>query len=562
LDKHPENGWLKSAWLTIMHRLKQFTQLWSLQTLTDLPDRLRNIWQQLIGSYWFIPTACVVLGILLAPVLVTIDEHFDRETVREITFAFTGDDDAARAIMTTIAGAVLGVAGTTFSITIAVLSMASSQFGPRLLRNFLTDTPNQFVLGAFIGTFSYSLLVLKAIHKYDVGFGVPQLAVTFAIIMAIICALLLVYFVQHMVHAIQASHVIQGASNEAIKNIHYWYKDRCDIEHQRDVKHHDVEQFHTWPATPIYPPCSGYLQQIYLESLITLTQDYGGVVHMNANLGDFVTDRNIIGYFYKRPADHSDNRYQTNTPNLAIVPRAPDGLFWQRFAGCIRIEQRLSHPNDIAYSLGQMTEIAVRALSPGINDPKTAVNCVQSLTACLSIMMRRQPPSPYHFYTSSPDNSTSNQSTSNQLTSKQPAPDKTNSDNSNIESINNKPRVAILAVVTHTPKISDFIDASLGEIRRYATADLMVLKALCQALVDLNYAKVNNAQQQTLLHELTLIECAGQDNLSYQELVDDLSAMCQQAKQFILNKDAQHQYFAYVPKFDAHIRQTLQAQSR
>ena len=542
MDKHPKNGWLKSAWITIMHRLKQLTQLWSLQKLTDLPDRLRNLWQQLIGSYWFIPTACVVVGILLAPLLVTIDEHFDRETVREITFAFTGDDDAARAIMTTIAGAVLGVAGTTFSITIAVLSMASSQFGPRLLRNFLTDTPNQFVLGAFIGTFSYSLLVLKAIHKYDVGFGVPQLAVTFAIIMAIICALLLVYFVQHMVHAIQASHVIQGASNEAIKNIHYWYKDRCDIEHQRDVEHHDIEQFHTWPATPIYPPSSGYIQQIYLESLITLTQDYGGMVHINANLGDFVTDRNIIGYFYKRPAAHSDNRHQTNTPKLAIVPRAPDGLFWQRFASCIRIEQRLSHSNDIAYSLGQMTEIAVRALSPGINDPKTAVNCVQSLTTCLSIMMRRQPPSPYRFYI--------------------PSPDKSNSDNSSVESVNNKPRVAILAVVTHTPKISDFIDASLGEIRHYATADLMVLKALCQAMVDLNYAKVNKAQQQTLLHELTLIERAGQENLSYQELVDDLIAMCQQAKQFILDEDAQHRYFAYISKFDATIHQALKLQAR
>lgn len=557
MDKHPKNGWLKSAWLTIMHRLKQLAQLWSLQTLTDLPDRLRNLWQQLIGSYWFIPTACVVVGILLAPLLVTIDEHFDRETVREITFAFTGDDDAARAIMTTIAGAVLGVAGTTFSITIAVLSMASSQFGPRLLRNFLTDTPNQFVLGAFIGTFSYSLLVLKAIHKYDVGFGVPQLAVTFAIIMAIICALLLVYFVQHMVHAIQASHVIQGASNEAIKNIHYWYKDRCDIEHQRDVEHHDIEQFHTWPATPIYSPSSGYIQQIYFESLITLTQDYAGVVQIKANLGDFVTDRNIIGYFYKRPAAHSDNRHQTNTPKLAIVPRAPDGLFWQRFASCIRIEQRLSHSNDIAYSLGQMTEIAVRALSPGINDPKTAVNCVQSLTACLSIMMRRQPPSPYHFYLPSPDKSTLNQSRSHQ-----PTPDQASSNNSNIESVSNKPRVAILAVVTHTPKISDFIDTSLGEIRRYATADLMVLKALCQALVDLNYAKVNNAQQQTILHELTLIEHAGQDNLSYQELVDDLIAMCQQAKQFILEKDAQHQYLTYSSKFDAHIHQALQTQSR
>ena len=547
MDKHPKNGWLKSLLLTLMHRLKQFAQLWSLQTLLDLPDRLKNLWQRLIGSYWFIPSACVLAGILLAPILVTIDEHFDRETVRELSFAFTGDDEAARAIMTTIAGAVLGVAGTTFSITIAVLSMASSQFGPRLLRNFLTDTPNQFVLGAFIGTFSYSLLVLKAIHKYDVAFGVPQLAVTFGIIMAIICALLLVYFVQHMVHAIQASHVIEGASNEAIKNIHYWYKDRCDINHQRNVVHQDIEQFHTWSATPIYAPSSGYLQQIYLKSLVTLSQDYAGVVQIKANLGDFVTDRNIIGYFYQRPANHPDSRQQTNTPKLAIVPRPPDSLFWQRFAGCIRIEQRLSHSNDIAYSLGQMTEIAVRALSPGINDPKTAVNCVQSLTSCLSIMMRRQPPSPYHFYIKNPDKS---------------MPDKTTSDNSIIEKVNHQPRDAILAVVTHTPKISDFIDTSLGEIRRYATADLMVLKALCQAMVDLNYAKVNNAQQQTLLHELTLIERAGQDNLSYQALVDDLSAMCAQAKQFILSDNDQHQYFAYVAKFDAHIHQALQTQSR
>lgn len=531
----------KSLWIRSIDiskkRLKQFTELWSLQTLTDLPDRLRNLWQQLIDSYWFIPTACVIAGIVLAPLLVTIDQHFDRETVRELSFAFTGDDDAARAIMTAIAGAVLGVAGTTFSITIAVLSMASSQFGPRLLRNFLTDTPNQFVLGAFIGTFSYSLLVLKSIHQYDVSFGVPQLAVTFAIIMAIICALLLVYFVQHMVHAIQASHVIQNASNDAINNIHYWYSDHCDIQHQRDVEHHDIEQFHTWPATPILPPRSGYVQQIYLESLITLTQDYGGVVQIHSNLGDYVTDKNVIGYFYQRPIDHPNNQQKTTTPQLAVLPSKPDGLFWQRFAGCIRIEQRLAHSNDIAYSLGQMTEIAVRALSPGINDPKTAVNCIQSLTSCLSIMMRRQPPSPYHFYTRT-------QATDESHTTDQ------------------QQRIAILAMVTHTPTIADFINTSLGEIRRYAAADLMVLKALCQAMVDLNYASVNSAQQQTLLHEITLVERAGTENLNYQELVDDLIAMCQQAKHFILQDDAQHQYFHYVSEFNIHIHQALQTQSK
>lgn len=543
MDKHPENGFFKRLLLFSVQRMKAFSQLWSLQTLADLPDRLRNLWQELIGSYWFIPTACVIAGILLAPVLVTIDQHFDRETVREISFAFTGDDDAARAIMTAIAGAVLGVAGTTFSITIAVLSMASSQFGPRLLRNFLTDTPNQFVLGAFIGTFSYSLLVLKSIHKYDVSFGVPQLAVTFGIIMAIICALLLVYFVQHMVHAIQASHVIQNASNDAINNIYSWYSDRCDIQHQRDAEHHDVEQFHQWQATPIYPPQSGYLQHIYLESLITLTQEYGGVVHLQSNLGDYVTDKNVIGHFYQRPTDHPNNRQKTATPQLAVVPRAPDGMFWQRFAGCIRIEQRLAHSNDIAYSLGQMTEIAVRALSPGINDPKTAVNCVQSLTSCLSIMMRRQPPSPYHFYVPA------------EHRDKPPY-------TARPKQVVVQQRVAILTVVTYTPKISEFINTSLGEIRRYAAADAMVLKALCQAMVNLNYACINQAQQQTLLHELQLIERAGEENLSYQELIDDLSAMCQQAKAFIIDKNSQHQHFHYVSDFAASIRQSLQAHTK
>lgn len=531
----------KSLWMRFFDRVqnipRSFIQLWSLQTLTDLPDRLRNLWQQLIGSYWFIPTACVLVGLLLAPLLLTIDQYFDREAVRKITFAFTGNDDAARAIMTSIAGAVLGVAGTTFSITIAVLSMASSQFGPRLLRNFLTDTPNQFVLGAFIGTFSYSLLVLKSIHKYDVDFGVPQLAVTFAIIMAIICALLLVYFVQHMVHAIQASHVIQGASNEAIKNIHYWYSDHCEIQHQRDIDSHDLKTFHTWSATPIYPSSSGYVQQIYLESLITLTQEYGGVVQIQVNTGDYVTNQNVIGYFYQRPVDHPSNQQITDLPHLAVLPRAPDGEFWQRFSGCIRLEQRVSHSNDISYSLSQMTEIAVRALSPGINDPKTAVNCVQSLTSCLSIMMRRQPPTSYHFHVPTQENETS-------------------------ETIDQAPRAAILAVVTYIPTILDFINISLGEIRRYAATDLMVLKSLCQAMVNLNYSCVNHAQQQTLLHELELIKRAGEENLSYQELVDDLIDMCQQAEQFILDKNAQHKHFHYASEFAAHVRQSLQTQSR
>ena len=533
---HSKDNLSASIFASLIAWLKDFRQRWSFKNLTNLPDRLKNIWQRLLGSYWFIPTACIVLGLLLAPLLLSIDQHFDRETVKDISFAFTGDADAARAIMTAIAGAVLGVAGTTFSITIAVLSMASSQFGPRLLRNFLTDTPNQFVLGIFLGTFSYSLLVLKAIHKFDVGFGVPQLAVTFAIALAVICALLLVYFVQHMVHAIQASHVIQDASTDAINNINYWYSATCDLQHQQNMTAKDIDRYQQWPMTPLYAPASGYLGQLYVETLIALASDYGGVIQLHTNLGNFVTDANVIGHFYQRPADHASLLQKTKTSNLALLPRRPDGLFWQRFAAGLAIDARLSHSNDIAYSLGQMTEIALRALSPGINDPKTAVNCVQSLTTCLSIMLRRQPPSPYHFYIPPHDSDTDDIAV-------------------------NQPLPAILALITKTPKISDFIDTSLGEIRRYATADLMVLKALCQAITDLNYARVNSAQRQTLLHELTLIERAGQQNLAYSELTADLQAMCLQARAFIHDDNAKHLHFEYVSEFNAHIRKALETQA-
>lgn len=536
MNKNSEQDPLHHPSAAISQQLTSFASLWSRKSLTNLPDRLRNIWERLLGSYWFVPSTCVLIGILLAPLLIAMDQHFDREAVRDIGFAFTGDDDAARAIMTAIAGAVLGVAGTTFSITIAVLSMASSQFGPRLLRNFLTDTSNQLVLGAFIGTFSYSLLVLKSIHKFDVSFGVPQLAVTFAIAMAIVCALLLVYFVQHMVHAIQASHVIQGASNDALENIGYWYSDNCNIKHQRDATCDSIDAYLNWPASPIEAPQSGYLRQIHIESLTLLAKDYGGVIHVHTNLGDFVTDKNVIGYFYQRPVTDTSHLNKTKTSNLVLLPRKPDSEFWQRLATNIQLDRRLSHSNDIAYSLGQMTEIAVRALSPGINDPRTAVNCVQSLTVCLSKMLRRQPPSPYHFY--------------------EPPHDK---DATDIEI--NQSDESVLAVVTRAPKISDFIDRSLGEIRRYATTDLMVLKALCQAMTDLNYARVNSAQRQTLLHELGLIERAGLNNLAYDELVVDLQAMCQQARQFIHDDYAKHRHFSYASRFDSHIRKALETQS-
>lgn len=491
----------------------------SYDRLTSIPEKVQNLWHILIGSYWFIPTSFVLLGIFLAPTLVYIDHQFKSETLNNLSFIFIGGADAARSITSAVAGAVLGVAGTTFSITIAVLSMASSQFGPRLLRNFLSDTSNQLVLGVFIGTFTYSLLVLKSIRNSDTALGVPQLSVTLSIILAIVCALLLVYFIQHTVQSIQASYVIRNASLTAVSTIQHWFSDQCPLN-QPDA--YESKLMDTWKRTPITPSSHGYIKQFYLDDLIHLAYDYGGVIELKVSLGDFVTDGNVIGYFYHRP-NHDTFAKRALSVDTQSYPYL-DGEFFNRLASAIIIGAKAVYSKDIGYSLGQLTEIAVRALSPGTNDPKTAINCIQALTICFSEMLRRQPPSPYHFYEPA------------HLDSPEYDDDKVNKSHQYVAP-------AVLALITSPPSLTDFLESSLGQVRRYAISDLSVLKALCQSLADLSMSTITDEQRNILLHQLEYVKNAGVENLAYNELIDDLVQTTEAVKTFITKPPHQREVF-------------------
>jgi uncharacterized membrane protein len=116
---------------------------------------IRTIWDRLRSSYWFVPSVMAAASAALAFLMVSLDEHYRDDALRQQGWIYSGGPEGARAVLSTIAGSIITVAGTTFSITIAVLSLASAQFGPRLLRNFMRDTGNQVVLGAFTSTFLY-----------------------------------------------------------------------------------------------------------------------------------------------------------------------------------------------------------------------------------------------------------------------------------------------------------------------------------------------------------------------------------------------------------------------
>ena len=126
--------------------------------------RLSSLWDHLQTSFWFLPASMATLATASSFVLVQFDAWLGVEVVRDFGWLYTFGPEGARAVLSTIASSMITVAGLTFSITMLTLQLASSQFGPRLLRNFMSDRGNQLVLGTFIATFVYCLLVLRTVR--------------------------------------------------------------------------------------------------------------------------------------------------------------------------------------------------------------------------------------------------------------------------------------------------------------------------------------------------------------------------------------------------------------
>jgi uncharacterized membrane protein len=169
---------------------------------------------QLRSSYWFVPSVMALLSIGVALGMIVVDQSVGEDGIQGYWWIYAGGPDGARAVLATVAGSIISVAGVTFSIKIAALTLASQQFGPRLLRNFMADRGNQFVLGTFIATFLYCLLVLRTVRSWEDAEFVPHLSVTLGVLLAVASLGVLIYFIHHIAASIQASNVIARVSGE------------------------------------------------------------------------------------------------------------------------------------------------------------------------------------------------------------------------------------------------------------------------------------------------------------------------------------------------------------
>jgi uncharacterized membrane protein len=317
-----------------------------------LTARLRKLINDLSDTFWLLPGVMVLAGVLIALGLVQFDRSGIVPQWLLAGWLYDGGATGARTLLGAVASSTIGVAGTVFSITIAALSLAAGQMGPRLLRNFTRDRGNQITLGAFLGTFSYALVVLRSVRTQDEGAFVPHLSLSVGIILAFVCVGTLVYFVGHMAGRINVDTVIELVSEEVRSAIR-----RLTTEKRQP----DPPPLSFWrEATPVTDVRRGYLQQLDGDGLADWAAEHGTAIRLLVRPGDYVFAGAPIAVMTP-PAEGADGAIRNAT---ALGPH------------------RVSSA-DLEFAVRQLVEVAVRALSPGINDPHTAISALDRLGAAL-----------------------------------------------------------------------------------------------------------------------------------------------------------------------------------
>jgi uncharacterized membrane protein len=261
-----------------------------------MKTKLGKIWESLHNSFWFVPLLMVLSAIALAYIMLSLD-HGDKDWLQGLPLTYSRGPEGAREVLSTVAGSMVSVATTAFSIVIVALQLASGQFGPRLIGNFMRDTGNQIVLGTFISTFVYCLLILRTVNSIDDDEFVPHLSVAFSIVLAIFGVAVLIYFLHHVATSIQAQQVIANVGTELSETIERLFPQkvgRSTAKDKQEIKNTDIPDNFEEEASSIRSDKSGYIQAIDNEELIEIAAKFDVIVRLNYRPGDYVVQGNNL----------------------------------------------------------------------------------------------------------------------------------------------------------------------------------------------------------------------------------------------------------------------------
>ena len=344
-----------------------------------MSPRVRLLWSSLRSSFWFIPSLMTSAAAALSFGAAWIDDRYE-PNLAGYWWLFAGGAEGARATLMTIAGSMITVAGVAFSIMVVALTLASQQYGPRLLRGFMRDTANQVVLGTFIATFVYSLLILRTVRGADEGPLVPHVSVVGAVLLAIASVGVLIFFLHHAAISMRSANVIAVAGRELDAAAGRMFPQ--GIGYPRESAGDDGQPDEAplpggfdEDAAPVTSNDFGYLQSIDGAGLIQLATSRDLVLRIGVRPGHYVLRSSPLLHAW--PAERIDDQVAAEINRAFIL-------------GSERTAEQ-----DVEFAIEELVEVAVRALSPGVNDPFTAIRCIDRLTASLESLAARPATTPF-----------------------------------------------------------------------------------------------------------------------------------------------------------------------
>lgn len=336
--------------------------------------RIHTLWEKLHTSFWFIPSIVVASAVALSVLTLNFDRRADQAAINALPLVFHDGVEGARSLLSSVAASMITVTGVVFSVTMVAFTLASSQFTPRLLRNFMRDLGNQVVLGIFIGTFSFCLCILRVVGG-PTGDFIPRISITCAFLLTAISIGALVFFIHHAASLIQAQAIIAAIGRELDRALQPLYP--SDIGKSGPNAHGELPTDFETRAAAVRSKRSDYVEAVDGDGLLALAEKHGLVIELAHRPGDFAVTEEVIA-----------RAYPPEKITREICDDIADGFVF----GPERTQTQ-----DPEFVLNELVEIATRALSPGINDPATAVLCVDRLGAALATVAARPIPSSHRY---------------------------------------------------------------------------------------------------------------------------------------------------------------------
>ena len=338
-----------------------------------MKTRLFNIFEKLRSGFWFLPGIITLLGAVLAIICLRIDATVEVGAVFDKFRWFKeATADGIRSLLTTIATSVLTIAGVSFSVTSVSFQLASQQFGSRLVRNFIRAPQTQTVLGALLGTFIFCALVLRATQGGE-NANVPQISGMMALVLSMISLALFIRFIDHTAQSIQADHVIRNV-----------YDDLDSLIEQRFPTSKPDPAPATLPdnlLVEVSSDMTGYIEAIGSERLVKIATEHDVIIHVCHRAGDFVHNGAVLAKVHATP-----------NPREASSDEDRGTKISKHVSRSLYIGTSRTPEQDFEFCVQQLVEISLRALSPGVNDPVTAMSCADYLSAALAKVTSRYLP--------------------------------------------------------------------------------------------------------------------------------------------------------------------------